>query len=1185
MRASLFGILWGLLGGSLSACGAPVARPEPGRAPSVLLISVDGLSPDLLRQHLARPQSQGPDRGLRRLIEGAAGARVGEALTPLPSGPSAGAEALLKTPQGPLFEGVGGGLSVGFEAPGAEIMRPQGDEARIKAAAAGLAAHRLVALRLTGLVEAMSEGGVAAGLPALAVLDQRLGALVDALPPYALVILTATHGAAALPSEKTARDKAAFARFLKIDEARLEPAGGLLFVSGCQGEIIAQLGGMPFIAGLYQRGEGGALLRFDPNAGLMRPATPADAPPHAQIQAALASREGVCAAVARRDEGYEFTAPGFDGGKIGWGGPAAARVALIIAGPITPGAFDAPVPLAEAPALAAASLGAPVTSALQARLSPSPEARGLPSPLRARPDLAAWVSTPPYRAARLTALEATPIPDARPLPFKLDVAEAAAVAGALGLEAISFGREVLSTTPHLARFGAPAYFVGRAEPGTTKALSALALADRHLSLGRAALAFEALIDADLKALPSAARPWAEILLALSARLSPPEGDASPPAFPEIAQGQPAAAFNQLAQGLVWPNQGPHPWTSLVGAAPYAQLPALVEETRFCAQDYAARRTRRLAAAAALRADWPGLAAYILSAHIGEGAIEARRAAVIEVLDLLDDPRAAWRRGEILSGLLNRFLFTQGLAAQLPELHRRAARAYLLHLQGEILADPHPERNQGRLNGLLSGAAQVESALQEQTIRLAAGDEGNLATAILRGVLSQGGLLSFLNPEFLQHLVRVRASVAEALAPVLAKPLAALTPEERLTRALLAQLDALLAGLQGQMPAAKARLSEAEALLDDPRFEAAYEAALKLKPEAEAPLIAWGRASLALTRVALGIIAAIEQDKATATARLTAGVEILHAMSLALLDAQGLAALRGHADALAALLKAATRLTALGQGEAPDQALLAEVFGVAAGLRLDVPEGEAAGVGRWLVLGGLILRDVVWIIDVLARGEAADLKALAGAEAAWAALRAGWAPESRVGQALLSLSEVAQALLPKLPALKDGAAEAWLGALTAVEAQGLRAQLSHALSEAELRAKLRAGEVEWIFLHYLRKLLDLNLITLKDPQTLLAFIDGENRALLALMGEDASGPTRPLIALLQATLHPGEAGVTWAEKGKAWSAGTVFEEAPFLWDLLAWERVAAPARLEAIAAACPPIKPSVDLVAARLEARA
>ncbi|HTM21840.1 MAG TPA: hypothetical protein VL172_15070, partial [Kofleriaceae bacterium] len=360
----------GLLVMCLLACGGHPNQPGgPGKpVGSLLVVQIDGLTPELLGSYLAEPGSRTPGRALYRLTGVGApsggrlsfsGAAVTEAWTPLPSLPEVSAASLL-TGQPPRVHGVRGAAdrmgdrdtlhevvrgmgrataSAGFGPVHADLVADGSDRDNHAKLVAWLAARTqapgLVTVRYRGPGLAVA----AADRPtdALGVVDAMLGELLygqgKLAAAGAAVIVIGGNGGVALDREAGAVNGELLRRQVPaLRKASIELSGGMVRVAGAPAAA-AELAAREPVAAVFVR-KGADVELYDPDLQRLRALGPIDdAYPRLRERLLGLCDDGDVVALARRG--------GFDLGegkapRVGSGGATVAesRVALIIAAPV-----------------------------------------------------------------------------------------------------------------------------------------------------------------------------------------------------------------------------------------------------------------------------------------------------------------------------------------------------------------------------------------------------------------------------------------------------------------------------------------------------------------------------------------------------------------------------------------------------------------------------------------------------------------------------------------------------------------------------------------------------------------------------------------------------------------------------------------------------------------------------------
>lgn len=1243
---------------------SPPAAPRGLAAQSVWLVQIDGLTPGLLADYLRRPTSRAADRALHRLLGATAPgggevrferARVARGVTVLPSraepatatlitgrlpaehGVRAAGDAL--APSLPtLFERLGERPSFAAGLPLArgagKVIEGPDDAARVAALRAALASSPrdgLVALRFDGLARALAAGGPPAGVEALAEVDRLLAQLLREPAPGRLVVFTAAHGAVPL-AQPTAQGRDAFAKFLGVPADTLQPAGGLLRLGAIDDEKAAALAGLDFAEAVIRRDADGLSI-YDRDLGRTR-RLGADELPHpdltARLEGLLAPGEWV--ALARRGEGYEFQVDAAVP-RVGFGGATEAEsvVPLIFAGPglgagdlgtvsltaVAPTILDL-LGAGGGPGSLAAALTAPV----------EPPAGSAWAACRADATAcAAVIDTTDRREAAVEALRRTgnePLADwlagaARAsvveAPAARDEREAALVARVLGAEAVVLGAppRVVAPTALLGDLGGPRWLAAE-----------VARRDAYAALGRGARAFReglypqaiAALDAAAEGLAPDAERWRHLLRAWAGRRG--HGEHPPVDLPAPFDGDEEArwtnalvALARALDGNVEADAGAPPLPAPEGWRPDRQrlLAALrpafgVQAGGFCATGEPPARAAALdEAARALAADLPGLAALARARRIPLLADRAAaRAELRVVLDLLRDPRAAWMRPTVAREVLLTAILANDQTAG-PELDEAAA-MLLLEIQRGIATDDLPDaddRNVARITSLVHGLGGRQPALLDETIRMGLGDRRDVATAVVRSVLAQGGLTMLFSPDLYPRLVSMLGVIDDALEEIRARPVGQLDGDERIARVVPHLLRALLRALEGRLPDAASELYAADRLLPQEAVLDARDAALKAMTddEAEVPLAAWGPFVVMAVKIGRALVAGMEGKPDVAQRHIAVMVDAARALARRELARAGVEDQLGrHVDALAVLIAHLADVAFATEDPAARNAALKAAAEAARKLPLEVPGGEAETAGRWLVLTAVVARDALAVYESIA-----TRRAPTGLEAptrALESLAAAWQPEAGFGRGALMLLLAAQRTLPDLQRILDAGTDParLVKVLPRIRdaVDGLARDIRAEYPEEKLRRALAEDDrVDLVLLAHLLALLEADVKALASGDALLARLSARNQELAhALI--DRPGDARALLAMAQVWLETGRGryveAILWAEKGLELIPGTGFADFAFLWDLLAaraYARIDDPekahAALERAAERCPPVAWEIDIARALTDARA
>ncbi|MEZ4462986.1 MAG: hypothetical protein R3F43_00350 [bacterium] len=531
--------------------------------------------------------------------------------------------------------------------------------------------------------------------------------------------------------------------------------------------------------------------------------------------------------------------------------------------------------------------------------------------------------------------------------------------------------------------------------------------------------------------------------------------------------------------------------------------------------------------------------------------EEIRVAVAAVLDHLEAPGAGHVRTRALPDLLLTSLLRPDIAEAADGELDRAAELVLLELQAGMAADTGPgaaDRRVGRIVLLMDGvAARRQPALLEETVALAIAGQQGVSAAIVKGLIASGGLMSLLRGDPVRSLVTMINLMDEALAPIKARPVAELGPDDRVARAIPHLLTAIVLGLQGKLDLARPELDQAEALVPLEGVLADREAALKgLGPDDEPALAAWGpfvRAALILAGTTLDLLL---DDQAAAFAHGRDAVELVRRVVRAELARAGITGLDAHVDALAAVGQAGLDWGAAVATDAPDvQARGEAVRAAVRAVPLAAPQADPAA-RPWLALVSVMAHDVAWIAgDRAAAG-------LAPATTALETLLGEWRPDSRLGQAGLLLVLAAQHTLPDLEKIKDveGLSSAFEKMPRLDEALGRVRTTARALfPEAEVVPQLQADKVERVILENVLVLLGVDPRQWTDVEAVLAPLEVRNQALYEIVKGKASD-SRDLVSLVLAFLEGGRGRYREAAERAAvaagWAPGPAFAGYGVVW---------------------------------------
>lgn len=416
---------------------------QPFEIDHVVLVQLDGLTPDMLRGYLSLPASRGDGRLLAHLLGAtpAAGAPVRferarlprVALAPLPGAQDTASATLLTglpprehkvraegQPLAPdarsLFDAVGRGrgdsICVGFPDCGTATVKLQGvsDAVRVSNLAKALGSRgrspALIALRLNGLARALEAGGVEAGLRALGQMDTLLHTLADAGPPGERTVWVIASGAASLPlSQPKGVSVPQLLGYLRkqpglsaLTTANLQASGGLIRLTelpqGADRAAAKALAGLPVADMVLLRDLEGVSV-FDPALDAPRPLTAVEVKGYPDLERRVLMYADPGDVIALAAEGVVYLPPGRAPGKVRQGGATVeeSAVAVVFAGP----------PLARAPlgALAEIPLEAVAPTVLDIldigaiKLGPDVEALSQGDQIRPRaitPTSTRWIS-------------------------------------------------------------------------------------------------------------------------------------------------------------------------------------------------------------------------------------------------------------------------------------------------------------------------------------------------------------------------------------------------------------------------------------------------------------------------------------------------------------------------------------------------------------------------------------------------------------------------------------------------------------------------------------------------------------------------------------------------------------------------------------------------------------------------
>lgn len=1211
-----------------SACGAaPTASSAPGKADSILLVQVDGLGAAALDSYLQRPAAQAKDRLLVRLD----GARTHAFADIATDGETAAAALITQTAPSalsdnapPLFDLVQGkGIAAGFPAGTQQAIEAADDAARVDAVlAAGPA--RLIAIRLTGLLDAQAKGGAGATARALGAIDVQLARLRAAHPDALLMIIGGSGaaprqslgGAAAKAYAAYRKDQSAegLAKYLKLDPKGVHPAGGALRIESTDLALAQRIAELAFVRAVFLRDAKGLHL-YDLDLKATRAVHPAEFAdlPALPVRVERALPVGQMLVLPVRAAGFDFQV-GAQPAKVARGGAPAdeSRVPVIFAGPMIRGQAPEQVDLgAVAATLRAARTGAdlPLWRALSTRGSP---AKGTPwAACRAKGDCAALVATTAARAPAADALvqakayaaarwldPTVPLPEgangSAPAPSRADrvafqdepkgftpvdvavpsAAHAAMIARAIDAEVVAWQDSAVVATPYLYALGGPAHFAGPLMEADgyaafARGLAALRQADFHAAYADLSAA---------KGLVGEAEVWRAQLVVVAAHQVDDVDEK--PAYPP-AKGWPNVAVQALR---------------VINSDDEARLPPLpmgmsdrqirlygafarrVVESLPCTQVDNQARLTELADVQA-RFEEAGLLDFAALAALDRAELQAdpalSRARVNEALDLAARPEAVFTRGWIYTRLLLTEITRPAFAERIDAELNRAAEAQLLFVQALIARDrARGESGAERMALLIDGGAlRRKPELVAETVQYAIDGQSQNSAAVVQALLASSGIAAVLKPGGMQQIGAILQLMEQALSAVPAGD----SGDDRVARAMPMVLKSVLVGLQGNLPRARAGLAAVNAQLPLEPTLAAREAALKAAGEDGDPSIAaWGPFIKAVVIFGQGVAAIMADDHPAASKHALEQVELIRRIARAELARAGVKGFEKPVDALAHVLSELARFVAASEDPAQAKAATQRMLVAARAFPLDVPDADPE-VRPWLRLAGVLVHDLAWLL-----AQDTDPKPLAAPTAALDGLVAEWTVESSLGRAGLYLLLAAQHALPDMHRLV--AADDVLAAFKTLTR--VRAALKAMVDAVRKRypadgvaAALKADKVERIFVEHV-------LFLAENPDRFdsdtLAESLAQTNARLRAAAQGAQGDVRPTLLLIESVLAQVEgdmdAAIRWAEEGAKGPDGPAFARLPGLWQAIiaGWQarkgdHKAALVALDKASKACPTLE--------------
>jgi len=268
----------------------------------------------------------------------------------------------------------------------------------------------------------------------------------------------------------------------------------------------------------------------------------------------------------------------------------------------------------------------------------------------------------------------------------------------------------------------------------------------------------------------------------------------------------------------------------------------------------------------------------------------------------------------------------------------------------------------------------------------------------------------------------------------------------------------------------------------------------------------------------------------------------------------------------------------------EDAALAKAGRLIGAIDLRVVDGPGRETSLWLVLTEVVVKDGLWVADVLLRRGRARRAPLESAQDKALLLHQAWEPETLLGRYALRLVVALQRSLAILPKLFGGDERSVWKALRGPgvgEALGIIAKDLREESR-DLEADLRSSdEVHLLLLALLLAAMEAPTGRLPEDwfENLQAAVRAEAARLAGSVLADVEGANvRALSAFLAGVLAWEDGDLSdverWATRGRGWSRGTLFERHDYIWGLLRFRALesedpaGALAELDAVARACP-----------------
>lgn len=1153
--------------GLVTACGATPKTRASATVGEVIVVQIDGLNQQLLDGYLQRPSAQ--THLLARLARPATAyadlavdAETSAALLVTDATPAS-----LNANTPPLFDllpgtSIAAGIKGGKQT---KTIDARSDAERVSAILAAPPAQ-LVALRLTGLADALAKGGSTAGIPALRAVDAELARL-RAGRPSALLIIAGTAAGPAPHQPKFDRLPKALADVFKMPVEQISIVGRGIHITDLSLEKVAALEQGDLTDVVFHRTAEGVRI-YDADLAALRAV-------HAEEFATWPALEARLARALAPGDTLAFTGSGV---PIKWGGASEEESALpvFVDGPGM-GALPERLTIAQIPGLIRAALTGgsnPDWQQLTTRATPPADsdwARCVKSrqcdaviarttnPLEAAdalvaakavaaarwldPTVAAEGATPAFKPAARYAFGDEPkgfeVVDAT-LP---SAAHAGMIARVTGADVIAWQDSAVIAVPYVHALGGPAYFAGPLMEADGYA--AFARGVRALQLGDTETAWRALSAA--KGLTPKALAWQRVLLAYAGdRVDADDA----PELPTDLKGWPnviSVALQRIDADDDDPVPDLPPLPVDTTARQRALYAALVTRTRRgtpCDLPTMSGEEFKAAADAFEAAGLQDFAADSAMIYaLGLADLDQARAGVERALALAARPKAALSRLGVYGRLLLTIKSNTRLAIHVQDRIRIATQRQVFEVQRRIAeARAHGKDGIDALLNLIDGEAlTIEPDLVRETIDYAVDGKGAYAAKVVQTLLTTGLFAGVLQPDGIRQLQATRRLMEQALQSA---PLGD-SADERVAQTMPALIQAVLYGMQGQMTQADGTLQLADAQLPLDQVFAAREAAITAAgPDGEPSIAAWGPYAKALVLAGRAVIALMgDQDRAAETHTI-AFVEVARRFTHAELGREGVKGFAEPVNALAKMLVELARYGLLPEKARASKAASSRILKAARDFPLDAPDADPA-VRPWLRLAGIGVHDLAWALTESKRADP-----LSTATRAMDALVESWRPESNLGRAGLFLLLAAQHALPDLGTLLEADDKtAALDRLPKVR-EAMRSVVKAIRGQYPLdtlKAALQRDEAERIFIEHI--LTVLNTPKLMTGDGLAAALAKTNSELRAAAGGKA-GDVRDVLLLIEASIARSEkrydAAIRWTKAGAAGPSGKAFAALPGLW---------------------------------------